>query len=323
MKDIALEITDLCNEKCLHCYHPEHKKKGYIKDLDKIDQMFAEFGELGFLYLTLTGGEPLLHPQFKEICKLAQKNRYLISIKTNGTLIDDDMVQFFKDLKPKTVEFSVYSADPKEHDYITQIPGSFEKTMEGIKKLKNGGVKCSVMTPVLNGIKHWKEFLPIMSELQIPWGCGKNVFSSFDERVEVEQFKGDHSHYLDFLEFINSHENQQIENIDDRCLRACGGGTSTVCVAPDYSVRACISYPDSAGIYVGGNAEELLKKARKQLEERFAKLECHSCELVKYCNPCPAHMKIVDGIGMCEKTKKEYVKAYLKFFEGRDLQEKK
>ena len=48
MKSLSLEITDLCNEKCLHCYHPEHKKKGHIKDLDKLDQMLAEFGELGF-----------------------------------------------------------------------------------------------------------------------------------------------------------------------------------------------------------------------------------------------------------------------------------
>jgi len=314
MKDISLEITDLCNEKCTHCYHPEHKKKGHIKDLDKLDRMLAEFGDLEFMFLMITGGEPLLHPEFKEICKLAQKNRYLISVKTNGTLIDDALVEFFKELKPRTVEVSLYSADPQEHDLITQIPGSFEKSMNGLKKLKKAGVKCSVMTPVLRGIRHWKELLPVMNELQIPWGCGKNIFSSFDDRVEVEQFKGDESHYLDFFEFINTHESQLIENVEDRCFGACGAGKTTVCVAPDYSVRACISYPDSAGIYTGGNAEELLKKARKQLEERFAKLECHDCELVKYCNPCPAHMKIVDGVGICEQTKKEYVKAYLKYF---------
>jgi radical SAM protein with 4Fe4S-binding SPASM domain len=315
MKTLALELTDNCNEKCIHCYQSAHKEKGFLKDLDKIDQMFAEFGELGFLYLTLTGGEPLLHPQFKEICKLAQKNRYLISIKTNGTLIDDDLVHFFKDLKPKTVEISVYSADKEEHDHITQVPGSFDKTMEGLKKLKNGGVKCSVMTPVLNGIKHWKELFKIMKEIGVPWGCSQNIHSSFDERTEVEQFKGTESHYYDFLNFVNDHENQKKLNLENKCFKECGGGISTICVSPDYSVRACIPYPETAGIYTGGNAKELLEKARDQLKKRFAKLECHQCELVKYCAPCPANLRIVDGIGICDPSKKAYVEAYLRFFE--------
>ncbi|HQI05250.1 MAG TPA: radical SAM protein [bacterium] len=314
MKTLELEITDLCNEKCLHCYHSEKKEEGILKDLDKLDGMLAEFGDLGFLHIVITGGEPLLHPDFKAICTLAQKHRYLISIKTNGTLIDDDTAHFFKELKPKTVEISLYSADRYEHDHITQIPGSFEKSINGLKKLKNAGVKCSVMTPVLKGIKHWKELFKLMKEMGVPWGCSQNIHSSFDERAEVENFKGTVDSYLDFLQFVNDLEDQKIENIDSLCFKECEGGVSTVCVAPDYSVRACIPFPEKAGIYINGNGEELLKKARAQLEEMFAKLECHNCELVKYCNPCPAHMKIVDGVGICEQTKKEYVKAYLKFF---------
>ncbi|HQO92012.1 MAG TPA: hypothetical protein PLX56_06770, partial [bacterium] len=145
-------------------------------------------------------------------------------------------------------------------------------------------------------------------------GCSQNIHSSFDERAEVEEFKGTSESYIDFLEFVNELEGQKINNVDNLCFKECQGGVSNICVAPDYSVRVCISFPETAGIYTGGNAEELLKKARTQLEERFAKLECHNCELVKYCNPCPANMKIVDGVGICEQTKKEYVKAYLKFF---------
>ena len=96
MKTLELEITDFCNEKCTHCYHPEHKEKWFLKDLEKLNRMLAEFGNIGFMHVVVTGGEPLLHPEFKEICKLAQKNRYLISVKTNGTLVDDALVEFFK-----------------------------------------------------------------------------------------------------------------------------------------------------------------------------------------------------------------------------------
>jgi MoaA/NifB/PqqE/SkfB family radical SAM enzyme len=314
MKTLELEITDSCNEKCLHCFHCEIRKNKFIKNLDKLDKMLGEFGDLGFMQLIITGGEPLLHPQFKEICKLAQKNRYLISVKTNGTLIDDGLVEFFKELKPKSIVFSIYSADQNEHDSITQTPGSFQETIKNLITLKENSIKVAVLVPVLKGINKWKEVAEIMKDLDIKVGFGYNIQSSFDYRDEVEQFKGDFDYYLDFFEFINKFEDQKKNNIEEKCFKACKGAILTAAVAPDYSVRACISYPDSAGIYTGGNAEELLKKARTQLEERFAKLECHNCELVKYCNPCPAHMKIVDGVGICEQTKKEYVKAYLKYF---------
>ncbi len=314
MKALSLEITNTCNEKCRHCYQPENSGKQFISDLELLNKMFAELSESGFIFLSLTGGEPLLHPEFKEICLLAQKNRYIISVKTNGVLINNDLAQFLKKLKPSSVEVSLYSADPEEHDFITCVKGSFNASVEGIMALKKHNVKVSVMTPVLNGIKKWKELLPVMKNMGVPWSCSPNIRSSFDERDEVEQFRGDSSYHLDFFEFINGHENQKKLNLENKCFKECGGGISTICVAPDYSVRACLSYPGSVGIYTGGNAKELLSKARKQLEERFAKLECHQCGLVKYCDPCPAHLKIVDGVGKCDPAKKEFVKAYLKFF---------
>lgn len=318
---LSLEITNSCNELCRHCYHPEKRNSEFLTDIELLDKMLAEFGELGFMFLTITGGEPLLHPKFKEICELSQKNRYIISIKTNGTLITNEIVEFFRKLKPNTVEISLYSADPDEHDHITGIIGSWAKSMESVHLLKRNGVKVSVMTPVLKSVKKWTELYELMKKAGIPWSCSPNIHSSLDEREQVEKFKGTFEGHLRFLEFVNRYENQKITNIDDLCFKQCGGGETVACIGSDFSVRPCISYPEKAGIYKEGNTLELLKLAKDLLIKRFNLLECHNCDLVKFCSPCPAHIKIVEGIGICEQTKKEYAKAYKQFFESLIKQE--
>ncbi|MGI6395443.1 MAG: radical SAM/SPASM domain-containing protein [bacterium] len=314
MKTLELEITNSCNEKCLHCYHPQNREVKFLKNLPLLDKALSEFGELGFIFLTVTGGEPLLHPEFREICKLAQKHRYLINIKTNGTLIDESFAQFFKEVIPSSVEVSLYSADKSEHDFITQVEGSFEQAMDGVKILKENGVRISVMTPLLKGIKQWKELYDLMEKMDVPWGCSPNVNSSFDNRAEVEKFKGDYESYLDFLQFVTKYESQKVENIDSLCFKECGGGVEMICIAPDYSTRPCISFPESVGIYEEGKGAELLKKAETALKERFAKLECHNCELVKHCGPCPAHLQIVNNTGICDSSKRDYALAKKHFY---------
>lgn len=306
---LSVEITDSCNELCRHCYHPEKRKPAFLSDIVLLDKLFAEFGELGFMFLTITGGEPLLHPKFEEICKIAQKNRYAISLKTNGTLINAESVKFFQGLKPLNIEISLYSADDFEHDSVTRSQGSFSKSLDGIRKLKNGGVHVSVITPVINGIKNWTGLYSLMKESGVPWSCSPHIHSSFDERREIGQFKGTVQSHIEFLEFVNSHENQKIQNIDELCFTECGGGDAVACIGPDFSIRACISFPLKAGFYKEGKAAELLQTARAQLKKRFALLECHDCELVKYCKPCPAKIKVTDCGSECDISRKNYAEA--------------
>ncbi len=303
VKHLALEITAFCNETCIHCYHPADRVAEQIDNTPLLDRMLHEFGELGFIFLTITGGEPLLHPEFRDICMKAQKHKYAISVKTNGTLIDNDIAEFLGDLKPLNVEISLYSADPDEHDAVTCIRDSFFRSLEGIKKLKEKAVNVSVMTPVMNGIKNWTGLYLMMKELGVTWHCSPHIHSSFDERNGVEQFKGTAQSHMEFLEFVNKHEDQKIQNIDSLCFQECGGGETVACIGPDLSLRACITFPEKAGIYTGGNGPELLSEARRQLKRRFVQLKCNNCELLKFCDPCPA-MK-----NDCDTGRLEYAKA--------------
>lgn len=318
MKSISLGITNFCNEFCRHCFYPQKRNLKHLDDLNLLERMLGEFADLGFISLLITGGEPLTNPLFKEICLLARKRRYLISIKTNGTLLDVDTVEFLKNLKPKIVEISLYSADSTEHDFITNLNGSWEKSLKAVKTLKLAGVKVCVVFPVLRGIKHWRETPDLLKSFGVPFRTSCSLFSSFDCRSEVESFKGDVKSYFDFISFFNRYESQKIKNIDKRRLAVCSGAVELFAATPNFEIKPCISFPETVGKYEPGKGKTLLLAARKKLEERFAAVSalCRECESVKYCSSCPAKFKIVDGVAFCDQSKKDWVEAYKNFFES-------
>ena len=90
---------------------------------------------MGVLSVTLSGGECMTHPKFKEYLRAAKKYDFYVNILSNLTLLDDEIIQIMKEGNVSSVQVSLYSMNPEHHDAITKLPGSFEKTKAAIFKL--------------------------------------------------------------------------------------------------------------------------------------------------------------------------------------------
>jgi len=314
LRTLDLEITSFCNEKCTHCYHPLDIEKKMLTDLDLLDRMLKEFAEMNFIYISLTGGEPLLHPKFKEIFKIAQKHRYIVSVKTNGTLINDDIATFFERSKPEMIDVSIYSADSQEHDAVTCVKGSFKSSVKGLKILKDHGVKCKIMTPVVKGVSKWKDVYSLARSLGVSWSSSANIFPSFDKRPAVEELVNLRKDHMEFLKFVQELEDQKREVVDNSCYKGCSAGLTKVSVDYDFNLKSCLAFANSIGKYSVGNGQELIIESRKKLEQLVEISECRECPYVKICSPCPAHLSVIGGKPQCDWRRKEYVKAYNDFF---------
>ena len=314
MKSLTLEITTFCNEKCIHCYHSEYEKRVNLTDLVLLEKLLGEFAEKGFMSLVISGGEPLLNPKFREICALARKFRYLVSVKTNGLLIDDDTVRFLHDFKPKNVSVSIYSADPDEHDSVTQVAGSFEKSFNALKLLSENGIRAVASTPILKGIEHWRELPEMLDPFGIKWLCGYLVLSSFDSRDNVENLKNDEKFYMDFLKFARKYSEQFEKFAKKREICCCGGAERFAVIGADFSFRPCVPFLGSFGIYDGTNLEILLKKGRDAVESRFEATECRTCKLAEYCRICVGQMFYSGEKLLCSPSRKSFAGACEKFF---------
>lgn len=147
LESLHLDLTPACNERCVHCYIPEHRKH-FIASAD-VRRILDEFRDVGGLYLTLSGGEPMLHPDFCDIVDYARRNDLMIYILSNLTLLDEEKADRIARADIHYLQTSVYSMDGKVHDRITRCPGSFEKTMRGIELLRKYHVPVKINTPVL------------------------------------------------------------------------------------------------------------------------------------------------------------------------------
>jgi MoaA/NifB/PqqE/SkfB family radical SAM enzyme len=94
-----------------------------------IQSLIDDITDAGCLYFLITGGEPLLREDFPTIYQHAKENGLIITIFTNGTLINDKIIALFNEFPPHEVEVSIYGATASVYEKITQVAGSFHKCL--------------------------------------------------------------------------------------------------------------------------------------------------------------------------------------------------
>lgn len=137
---VAFELTPTCNLSCKMCYVRKSMQEvnncgGLIRAKEWIAYA-KEAADLGMLFPLLTGGEPLLHPDFKEIFIAMQNIGMQISINSNATMIDKEMAKWFSEHTPTRINITLYGASPETYEKLCGDKAAFYKVQEAIKWLK-------------------------------------------------------------------------------------------------------------------------------------------------------------------------------------------
>lgn len=141
---IAWQINSECNLGCLHCCEeagssfPDRLTKQEIFDL------LVQIVKSKILYVALSGGEPLLHKYFFEICRFLRKNEVSLKIETNGEFIDQNTAEKLADLNLRSVQVSLDGATPSTHERL-RLAGDWHKSVSACKLLRNKGVNTEVV----------------------------------------------------------------------------------------------------------------------------------------------------------------------------------
>ena len=146
---IMIEITRICNERCLHCYIPHEEKNSFIPycDIADIIQQCKEIGTV--VEFKISGGECMTHPDFKRIIRQIKDEGFALTLLTNLTLLDDEIIDILKEGTLSNVQVSLFSLDPSIHDAITTKLGSLETTLRNLEKLKAARIPVSIATQIM------------------------------------------------------------------------------------------------------------------------------------------------------------------------------
>ncbi len=150
--DLALQIdiTNACNLRCSHCYHPNHindnalKLGDWLKVIAQYEHLLAKIGHGPSLIVC--GGEPTISPLFNSIIQrvIDSRLKYQISVLTNATTVKMLNFELLSKLPDLSFQVSLDGANAESHDSV-RGKGSFERTVEGIKILKSKGIRVEIL----------------------------------------------------------------------------------------------------------------------------------------------------------------------------------
>ena len=144
LERLFIELTDACNLNCEHCYMSSSytNRKINMLPLDLLDDLMQKAEKLGVYRVDFTGGELFVRNDIKDILKISADHFMVSNIFTNGTLLNEKNVALLKENgNIRSVFISLDDIIPEEHDSFRGVKGSFKRTVEGIKQLKNSNLK--------------------------------------------------------------------------------------------------------------------------------------------------------------------------------------
>lgn len=141
---LFIELTDRCNERCIHCYAESSPDCSARLTREEIRRLLEDARSLGDPAVQFTGGDPLLHPDIVFAVQTAHRLDYrIIEIYTNGLALNQPLLDALMPYTPH-FSFSIYAADDAVHDRITRHPGSLQRTLKAIARVRNAGLPLRI-----------------------------------------------------------------------------------------------------------------------------------------------------------------------------------
>ena len=319
----SFELTARCNLSCSMCYVRVDNNK--IKQLGVREKTAQEWIDIakqvfdaGTLKLLITGGEPMLRPDFCEIYEAIYKMGFIITLYTNATLINDKVMDILRKYPPHQIGVTVYGASEETYKNVCKDANAYNKMLEGLSKLITLPSKIEIRTTVIKDnieeIKKIEEFANNIKTKNIKFVLNDKVFNSVrggiadPTKVRLSPKENALKYCNRYVEVVNKYINdesykKQIKQITDikkehdknknneqkrNTFYGCEAGISDYHITWDGKLIPCALM----GKYFTNPFDEGFAKAWDRLEDVIVlpsiPNDCISCKYNKFCGTCAA-----------------------------------
>ena len=310
--EVSLEITRRCPLDCQHCYN--NLAMGDLaarnQELTK-EEYFAiltDLADMGVIWLLFTGGEIFARKDFLEIYAFANKKGFLITLFTNGILINEKVADYLRDFPPFEIEITLYGRTKETYEALTQLPGSYGRCLRGIRLLLERGLPLKLKTVATRVNRHeiaeMKAFAE--EELGVEFKFDGVINPRIDcsaaplaVRLSPEEVVALELHWP---KIAAEHKKGLASAMDSphvpsNTVYSCGGGVTAFALDPTGKMSICVlSHQDTYDVRTGSireGWEQFLLKVRQRTLRQISK--CVNCRIRSACGMCPANGELENG----------------------------
>jgi radical SAM protein with 4Fe4S-binding SPASM domain len=304
----TIELTHRCPLACVHCYNnlalTDQQARRAELSYEEHCRILDEIVEAGCFWLLYTGGEILVRQDFIAIYRYAKQKGLLITLFTNGVLINEEIADSLADYPPYTIEISLYGHTKATYEKITGKSGSFERCLRGIHLLMERGLPVNLKTMVITLNKHeiWEMKRFVEEDLGLEFrydamisprldGSKKPLALRLTPEEVVELDMQDPERLAAWNRFCEHHVGSGFRPKQSHDLYQCGGGVGSFAIDPSGNLSLCgMSASDTYDLRQGSfrdGWEDFLSRVRQKKITRRTK--CFSCEIKAMCGMCPAN----------------------------------
>lgn len=288
-----VEITRRCDLACGHCY-----VEGAKVDLpaDRFERALDRMVAAGTFSLSLSGGEPLLHPEFRRMVRAASDRGFMLALFTSATRLTPDLAAFLAGTTLAEVNASVYADDPAIHDAVTRVPGSHAATVAGLRAATAAGLAVAVKCPVL--ARNHDRVAALAAR------CAREGWAFKPDPVITPKNSGDPAplaHRADDRQLaaaLAAFPRDRAEVFAPEAL-VCNAGYNYFGIDADGMLHPCIQMPMPLGAADEIDLAAVWRDAPELARVRAATADrltaCRACSYVAWCDRCPGLALVESG----------------------------
>lgn len=289
LTSITIELNTSCNWRCKHCYIDNYTTHTELS-IEVLKTLFIDLRELGVVDILFTGGEIFLRDDIIDILKLARSHFFNISLFTNVSLLNENLIKDIKDLYIDLVSCTIFSMNPNIHDSISQNNGSLLQTLNNLEILKRYNIPVQVKHIItkLNQLEY-EEISNYCTKMGFDFLATTSIFPKINKDVTPlelsvsEDYLDKNLANIDYYRGFTSFEKKPD-------LYICNATRYSLSISANGEIHPCSNFHESIGNIIDDNIKDVWKNSKylnwiqnlqwKNLEK------CNLCELSSYCFRC-------------------------------------
>lgn len=299
----SFELTPLCNLDCKMCYVHLNKTQMNGAQLLSTEQwmhIMQQAIDAGMMYARLTGGECLTYSGFRELYLFLRNKGIEVVVLSNGLLIDEDTLSFFRKNPPAAIQVSLYGSDEDAYERVTG-KRVFSQVLKNLRQIKAADIPLAVAVTPNAYMTDGEQILNLLYEEQLPFNINPGLLQP---RPETGRSLADANldSYIAMLRLRSRMKQQELtveadpESLPDPGGKkgdpavgvTCGAGRSAFAVDWRGNMRPCNNFPCEGEDVLSLGFQEAWQRTNHTATHFPLPAECRGCAYEGVCKHCVA-----------------------------------